>query len=359
MNNNQNLNGVTGNQQVPVQPTQPMPQQVPVQQAQPVQQVQQPVQQAQAVPPQQVQTQTSDQIQQELENLRVKAVKKQNMIIVIGIIIYLTIGFLVFQKTGDITLPLFGAFFATAIIVIICNVIKEKTQFIKAYKDKVVVATLKTIFTDIHFDMEKGIPESVIANTDMMMMGNIYYSNDYFYGKYKDIQFQCSDVTIQYEYTDSDGDTHTTTYFDGQWYIFEFNKQFKGSFQVCEKSFHYSKRQGGLFSKKEKDEKIEMEDQEFNKQFKVFGTDAHSVFYVLTPQTMERIKSINSQIKGDLLFCFKDNLLHVGVYNGKDLFEPRLRKKVDIERDTVTTKNEINAILQFVDILHLDNDLFK
>lgn len=351
MNNNQNINNVTGNQQVPVQPTQPMPQQVPAQSVQPVQ--------PQPVAPQQVQTQTSDQIQQELEALRVKAVKKQNMIIIIGILLYLAIAFFIFQKTQDFTIPLFGAFFATVIIVILCNVIKEKTQFIKAYKDKVVVATLKTIFTDIHFDMERGIPESVIANTDMMMMGNIYTSNDYFYGKYKDIQFQCSDVTIQYEYTDSDGDTHTTTYFDGQWYIFEFNKQFKGSFQVCEKSFHYSKRQGGLFSKKEKDEKIEMEDQEFNKQFKVFGTDAHSVFYVLTPQTMERIKTINSQIKGDLLFCFKDNLLHVGVYNGKDLFEPHLRKKVDIERDTSTTRNEINAILQFVDILHLDNDLFK
>ena len=74
---------------------------------------------------------------------------------------------------------------------------------------------------------------------------------------------------------------------------------------------------------------------------------------------MERIKTINTQIPGSLLFCFKETKLHVGVYNGKDLFEPRLRKPVNIAQDTAQTRKEIDAILQFVDTLKLDNDLFK
>ena len=297
-------------------------------------------------------------IENQLEELRLKAVKKQNTIyIVSAIITAIIIAILINIKAYPAIIPIIMVMLTISLL--LANFIKEKKLFLKSYKEKIVIATLNSIFEDVHFDLEKGISKEVIRDTNMMSMGNTYYSNDYFYGKYKDIGFQCSDVTIKEVTTDGEGHTTTTTYFDGQWYIFEFNKNFKGSFQVCEKSFHYSKRQGGLFSKEEKDEKIEMEDQEFNKQFKVFGTDPHSVFYVLTPNTIERIKKVNNEIPGSLLFCFKNSQLHIGVYNGKDLFEPKLRKKVNLQQDTQTTKSEINSILQFVDILRLDNDLFK
>ena len=293
-----------------------------------------------------------------LEELRLKAVKKQNTIyIVSAIITAIIIAILINIRAFPAIIPIIMVMLTISLL--LANFIKEKKLFLKSYKEKIVIATLNSIFEDVHFDLEKGISKEVIRDTNMMSMGNTYYSYDYFYGKYKDIGFQCSDVTIKEVTTDGEGHTTTTTYFDGQWYIFEFNKNFKGSFQVCEKSFHYSKRQGGLFSKEEKDEKIEMEDQEFNKQFKVFGTDPHSVFYVLTPNTIERIKKVNNEIPGSLLFCFKNSQLHIGVYNGKDLFEPKLRKKVNLQQDTQTTKSEINSILQFVDILRLDNDLFK
>ncbi len=297
-------------------------------------------------------------IENQLEELRLKAVKKQNTIyIVSAIITAIIIVILINIRVYPAIIPIIMVMLTISLL--LANFIKEKKLFLKSYKEKIVIATLNSIFEDVHFDLEKGISKEVIRDTNMMSMGNTYYSNDYFYGKYKDIGFQCSDVTIKEVTTDGEGHTTTTTYFDGQWYIFEFNKNFKGSFQVCEKSFHYSKRQGGLFSKEEKDEKIEMEDQEFNKQFKVFGTDPHSVFYVLTPNTIERIKKVNNEIPGSLLFCFKNSQLHIGVYNGKDLFEPKLRKKVNLQQDTQTTKSEINSILQFVDILRLDNDLFK
>ena len=297
-------------------------------------------------------------IENQLEELRLKAVKKQNTIyIVSAIITAIIIAILINIRAFPAIIPIIMVMLTISLL--LANFIKEKKLFLKSYKEKIVIATLNSIFEDVHFDLEKGISKEVIRDTNMMSMDNTYYSNDYFYGKYKDIGFQCSDVTIKEVTTDGEGHTTTTTYFDGQWYIFEFNKNFKGSFQVCEKSFHYSKRQGGLFSKEEKDEKIEMEDQEFNKQFKVFGTDPHSVFYVLTPNTIERIKKVNNEIPGSLLFCFKNSQLHIGVYNGKDLFEPKLRKKVNLQQDTQTTKSEINSILQFVDILRLDNDLFK
>ena len=83
---------------------------------------------------------------------------------------------------------------------------------------------MKSIFGDISFDLNKGLPYKVLADTKMIYMGDRYSSNDYFKGKYKNIAFEMSDVEIEEEHTDSEGHTSYTTIFKGQWYIFEFNK---------------------------------------------------------------------------------------------------------------------------------------
>ena len=71
----------------------------------------------------------------------------------------------------------------------------------------------------------------------MMDTGDIYSSNDYVEGKYKGILFRQSDVHIQNESTDSDGNTTYTTVFRGRWMIFDFNKPFKANVEVAQKNF--------------------------------------------------------------------------------------------------------------------------
>ena len=194
-------------------------------------------------------------------------------------------------------------------------------------------------------------------------MGDIYESNDYVKGKYKDINFEASDIHIQDRYTDSDGNTHYTTLFRGQWFIFDFNKTFKADLQVCQKSFNNARHGKGIFGlfepKDEKFQKVELEDIDFNKKFNVFAQSPVEAFYVLTPNTMEKIKTLDNQIKGSLLFCFINNKLHVGIASNKDLFEVSPYKKVDIEKAEQSVLAEMNEITQFVDVLNLDNTLFR
>ena len=227
------------------------------------------------------------------------------------------------------------------------------------YKKEIVIAAFNKVCTDIQFYLDNGIPYQTIAATEMMYMGDRYFSNDYITGKYKSINFEMSDVEIQEEHTDSDGDSSYVTIFKGQWYIFDFNKTFKANIQVCEKSFRNSRRKSLFVKKEEKYKKVELEDIDFNKVFKVYAQNELDAFYVLTPNTMEKIKSVNNKIRGDLLFCFIDNRLHIGLYNNRDLFEASIFKKVDINKATQKTLGEISIITNFVDILSLDNDLFK
>lgn len=230
-------------------------------------------------------------------------------------------------------------------------------EYKAAYKKYFAVSIFEKKCNNVNFNLDCGINEDIIADTHMMYMGDRFRSNDYISGTYKGVNFEYSDVHIEEEYTDSDGDTHYQTLFLGQWFIFDFNKNFKSNLQICESGFRNAKRNSWFGPEKYK--KVTFEDIEFNKMFKVFAQNDLEAFYILTPHTIENIKVLNSNIQGSLLFCFIDNRLHVGLHSGKDSFEASIFKKVDEVQAKSKVSQEIDTILKFIDILNLDNTLFK
>lgn len=232
-------------------------------------------------------------------------------------------------------------------------------EYSTKYKQVIILEKAKEIFAEMNIenfemDYQHGFPIDVIKESKMMCFGNRYESNDLYSGVYKDVGFNCSDILIQNITTDSDGGTDTTTYFKGQWYVLEFNKEFQGEFQVCEKTFKYS----DLISIKDL-EKVQVEDSEFNKIFNIYSNNAHSVFYVLTPHIIEAIKEINKSIEGELIFCFFNSKLHIGVSNDSDLFSPSVLKEINIEEEKSKIKKEVSPVIKLIDELRLDNKIFK
>ena len=238
---------------------------------------------------------------------------------------------------------------------------KPSKEFKLAYKNTFVLQSLKSVFDDLEYNPERGFDYNVINNTGMMYMGDRYSSNDYVKGKYKNINVEQADVHIEEQVTTTDSDGNTTTHYEtlfmGQWMIFDFNKSFSANLQVCGKGFYNAKR--GNWGSSLKYKKVEMEDAEFNKMFRVYAVDAHEAFYILTPSLMGRIKKLSNSIKGSLLLCFIDNKLHIGISNNKDAFEASVFKKLDESKIIDSIASEIKLITNFVDELNLDNDLFR
>lgn len=288
---------------------------------------------------------------EELELLRKKIIRKEIImsLIIISIVVLIMINTSAFQFVV-ITIFL-GIIITTAINS------KDTKRFIEIYKKIVILDSLEKVFKNITYLPNEEMDYYKIANTNMMYMGDYYHSNDYIKGEYKNINFELADVEIEDEYTDSDGDTHRITIFQGQWFIFDFNKSFKSDIQVCEKTFRNAKRKNQKYESKFK--KVELESLEFNRKFNVYAKEEIEAYYILTPNMMERILNVNEKIKGDLLFCFIDNKLHIGLYNNRDLFEPNIHKKINLERDTLKTMEELNIITNFIDLMNLDNDLFR
>ena len=250
------------------------------------------------------------------------------------------------------------------IIVLLVTLILYSIPYSKykvIYKDYYVKKALESIFTDLVYKPDQGFDESVIRNTEMMDMGDDYESNDYFSGKYKNIRIEQADIEIteERERTNSDGEEeeYEVTLFKGKWMIFDFNKPFKANMQVKSKWFDNSKIIN--WGKDIKFKRVKLEDEEFNKYFTVYAQDEEEAFYILTPHFMDRIKKVSNNVSGELLLCFIDNKLHIGLDNNNDSFEPSLLSNLSEEQINNNILSDIKVITDFVDQLNLDNDLFK
>ena len=292
---------------------------------------------------------------EELELLR----KKARNISLIGTISTIVVDIIVFIITRS---PAFIISVLAIGLVITALLSSGPTKkFTLAFKNTFVLKSLKSIFSDLMYQPEKGIAEEVIGNTGMMFMGDRYSSNDYISGRYKNIPVVQADVHIEEKHESSDSDGHSTTHwvtiFRGRWMIFDFNKKFKANIQVSQKGFGNSKLNN--WGSKIKYKKVMLEDQMFNNKFKTYAHEELDAFYVLTPAMIEKIKNLTNSISGKLLFCFIDNKLHVGVQNNKDSFEHGIFTKMNEEKVTNMISQDIKLITDFVDELNLDNDLFR
>ena len=299
----------------------------------------------------------------DLKDIQNEVLKKSKIIDTVIFIIWVIIMFLLYKKGINLQAFFFVTVFIMAIRMFIKYIFlnKQITEFNNGFKNKYVLSSLNKIFTDLKYFPDKGLDYGVIANTRMMDMGDRYSSNDYFEGKYKNVNVKQADVHIEEEQqtTDSDGHTTTTwvTIFEGKWMIFDFNKTFTASVQVSQKGFGNSRVNN--WGEKNKYKKVEMEDAEFNKMFRIYAQNEHDAFYILTPSLMEKIKNLAKTVSGKLLLCFINNELHIGLYNYKDSFEHSVYKKIDEEKINDNISKEIKIITNFVDELDLDNSLFR
>lgn len=299
----------------------------------------------------------------ELKDIQFQVIRKSRIINIILFIIWGLIMYYLYKNKFVFQGYIFGTFIFIIFRLIIKHILlnKQINEFNKGFKSIFVLEALKKIFNNLNYNPDKGLDYSVIANTKMMYMGDRYSSNDYFEAEYKDVKVRQADVHIEEEHesTDSDGNTTTTwvTIFRGKWMIFDFNKLFNANIQVSQKGFGNSKISN--WGEKTKYKKVEMEDSEFNKLFRIYAQDEHDAFYILTPALMEKIKKLTTEIKGKILLCFIDNELHVGLYNNEDSFEYNIYKKINEEKINDDISHDIKIITSFIDELNLDNSLFR
>lgn len=304
---------------------------------------------------------------EDVENARKQYLSRMKKQAFVGFAI--TIGFLiaVFLSRGTIMgdmtfVALFLMPFILAGIALVALFFNRKLRnnYRKAYKEYFIERNLRTVFSELEYHHELGLPSSFLRATGMINTGNRYSSNDYIRAKYKDVAFCQADVHIENEYTDSDGNTHYTTIFRGRFMVFEFPKEFSFKLALIGKKFAAFKFPGKDKVTGRKLEKFSTESSTFNKLLRAYAEDGFEAFYLLDPKTIATLEDITVKHSSGIAFLFVNNQLIIGLGNGRDSFEPpHPFRPIDEAKENAKVISDIKIITDFVDSLSLNRKLFK
>ncbi|MDO5441471.1 MAG: DUF3137 domain-containing protein [Bacillota bacterium] len=296
------------------------------------------------------------QVLEELEQLKKKASVWTACTVICFILVFASfmIGRL---NLGVAAVPMFA-------IIVICGILagKKNKEYQAYYKEHVVKnMTLDEceFLEDVSFDPNSGISRYEIEDLGVLRCDE-YSSNDLITATYKGVAFRQSDVHMVDVTTDSKGNRSESTVFRGRWLVFDFNKDFNWNLELISKGFYSARRIGGVLSfGQTKTERVKLEDETFNKTFKVYAENEHEAFYILTPHIMQSILQLKEQLKAPILLTFAGGRLHIGVYNGKDAFEGKIFGKIDLEAEKQRMFEDLRLITNFVDELSLERDIYK
>ena len=299
-----------------------------------------------------------------LENMRKKVMILSicEWAIPIALVVFILIRIATSKFSDFAPFLLFFSIFGSIVFVAIFHLLfvsKSLKAYRNYYKTTYVYSRIKQVIPDAVYQPEYGFPRELISQTGLMMMGNIYKSEDYIRGTYNNVAFERSDILIQEETQDSEGHTSTTTYLRGRWMIFESNKNFEADLQIIQSGFGYARKRTGIFTKKtERRHAFKTEDAQFNKMFKCLCQNEVEAFYLLTPGVMQGLMTLASQSDGKIMVGFVDNQLHVAINSRKDHLEPPIYHSPN-DSDIMEIQKEIDAVTSFVKGMNLDRQIYK
>lgn len=221
-----------------------------------------------------------------------------------------------------------------------------KKQYARIYKENFVTALMNEMFSDVQADWERGFSQKQVREMEVIDMGDEFKSEMHLQGCYQGVRFEQSYVTVKS--TDGDGDVQSSFY--GYCYSINTRKMDIASVSVVTKVF----RQPFKIPSYEKDkyETVQMESVEFQKYFDVRTLANRSIdaFYVLKPQTMERLQALQRRRK-EISVRFTGDKLYIVCLAMQNVFDGNIRKPFVYADEMTRIRDEIQDVKEIVELV--------
>lgn len=292
---------------------------------------------------------------EELETLRRESkTKLLKSIITICVVVFITL--VIIKETAGINYYSFQTLlpfcFAAVVILIIIMVATSKSKYVPTFKEKVIKPFVKNIDKNLEYNPQGGIPSRLYRMGEFERYDN-YYTEDLIKGKLDErFNFQMAEVKTEIETTDSEGHTQTTIVFYGLFGNVECAKNIGTNFKV--------RSDKGMLGKMFNDKtKVEMDSQEFEKYFDVYGDNKITVMQILTSEVMATMIDFIEQSKIKYELTINGDQIYIRFHTG-GVFEPKLfkssldynmlKKYYDIIDFVFKVTREINKVIENTDI---------
>lgn len=292
---------------------------------------------------------------EELETLRRESkTKLLKSIITICVVVFITL--IIIKETAGINYYSFQTLlpfcFVAVVILIIIMVATSKSKYVPTFKEKVIKPFVKNIDKNLEYNPQGGIPSRLYRMGEFERYDN-YYTEDLIKGKLDErFNFQMAEVKTEIETTDSEGHTQTTIVFYGLFGNVECVKNIGTNFKV--------RSDKGMLGKMFKGKtKVEMDSQEFEKYFDVYGDNKITVMQILTSEVMATMIDFIEQSKIKYELTINGDQIYIRFHTG-GVFEPKLfkssldydmlKKYYDIIDFVFKVTREINKVIENTDI---------
>ena len=234
---------------------------------------------------------------------------------------------------------------------------KAKSEIKDKLSQTVIPETLSSVFDNVQYDPDGRIGNDVICGTNMFFPFNFtdIDGSDLIRASYRGVNIEMSDITLteEVEYTETDDNGHTktrtrrTVHFTGQWLTCDFHKELSADLCVFE-------------SNQRPRDRIETENEAFNKKYGIYCPSAHDAFYVLTPHMMEHIMTMDERAGGNIYLRFlKEGRVHVAVNSGRNHFELNRLEDTDLDALRHKFRNEVQYVVDLIDALLKEETLYR
>ncbi|MBR2987063.1 MAG: DUF3137 domain-containing protein [Clostridia bacterium] len=243
-----------------------------------------------------------------------------------------------------------------ALFLVMLPVIRLRiSRYMRLYARNMQREILEAEFENVTYKPDDGIARSLIEDTDMIMMGNEYRASEFRTGRYRGIDCVMSDVALRSR-VKKNGKDFRVTYFDGGWMVFTFDKSFRESLQVKEKSFLNAQKPRGEHPDLNR---TYTESEALGRFFKVYAVGKKEAESFLTPALEQAILRLNYDLPGDLMFYFHRNRLHIARHGTRTRYEPKVFGRLDRQEIERILLSDIRTVQRFLDALLDETSLFE
>lgn len=262
---------------------------------------------------------------------------KKNYEMMVGIsAVIIVIAFISFFSN-----PFVAIFFFMGGGIAIAIILSKFKKISNEFKHHYVNETIQKLGIDATFEVKKGFSIDEVVSSGVIKKYDRFKSEDLIEGQISGKHFRFADVHIE-DVRSNGKSTSVITMFRGRLFEIDYDKKINEQVYVFPNRKNYLPMFSGI-------SKVELESIDFNNRFDVYCSNDHTVFYVLTPVVMEKIKELNDQYN-KLAISFKPGKMYVAIDTRIDYFDISLFKALDthfldqIETDILVIKEIIKTL---------------
>ena len=266
--------------------------------------------------------------------LNILAKQKQKYQI-ITIVVFLVSSFLIAMSQNDylssitkITMGMVGIVGEVVTVVLMFKLSKFISGYKKLYKTKIISAILKEVDSNLHYvDYENSTGIQKLTQYDYKMaefdkkIFNEYRSDDHIVGKLEDNSImRMANLLVRYRTHHEDGDS-VETLFHGIFVDIEVNKNIGANIKILKNKLLSFPNKG----------KLELDSEEFEKNFDVYADNSNVAMRILTADVMQYMIDFIKIAKYEITIL--KNHIYIRFETG-EMFEPKMGKST-IDKKTL------------------------